>query len=486
MAGPAGSLPAGSLPAGLRPAGFLIAAPASGSGKTTVTLALLRHLRDMGRRVSSIKVGPDYIDPGFHAAASGRACFNLDAWAMRSETLEATLALAGGDADLIVGEGVMGLFDGAAATDARGFAAGSTASLAALLGWPVVLVVDCRGMGASLAALLRGFAEHRAEVVLGAVVLNAVASERHEALLRTACREAGLPVLAVVKRDERLVRPSRHLGLVQAGEDPALERFLDHAARSLGATLDAGVLQALPRPARRMAADSADLEPERHCRSARPLAPLGQHIAVARDLAFSFTYPLVLEGWRAAGAEISFFSPLAGEGPAAQADAAYLPGGYPELHGAALAASRGFAAEMQALVARGGIVYGECGGYMVLGRVLEDKDGIRHPMLGLLPLESSFREPRRRLGYRRAELLAEGPLGAAGTGYRAHEFHYASARGAGLQAAGAQAGAEEALFRFTNAAGEEHGFAGLRIGRVMGSFLHLIDRESEPAAAFSG
>ena len=224
------------------------------------------------------------------------------------------------------------------------------------------------------------------------------------------------------------------------------------------------------------------MEPERHRPLTRPLTPLGQHIAVARDLAFSFAYPLVLEGWRAAGAEISFFSPLAGEGPAPQADAAYLPGGYPELHGAALAASSGFAAGMQALVARGGIVYGECGGYMALGRLLEDKDGTRHSMLGLLPLESSFREPRRRLGYRRAELLAEGPLGPAGTGYRAHEFHYASARGN----AGAQGAGEQALFRFTNAAGEEAGLAGLRVGRVMGSFLHLIDREPEPAAAFSG
>lgn len=469
-------------PAGCRPAGFLVAAPASGSGKTTVTLALLRHLRDTGTRVSSIKVGPDYIDPAFHAAASGRACFNLDAWAMRSETLEATLALAGRDADLIVGEGVMGLFDGAAATDARGFAAGSTASLAALLGWPVVLVVDCRGMGASLAALLRGFAEHRAEVVLGAVVLNAVASDRHEALLRAACREAGLPVLAVLRRDGRLARPSRHLGLVQAGEDPALEVFLDQAAGALGGTLDAGVLQALPRPARAIAVAAAALEPERHRPLARPLTPLGQHIAVARDQAFSFTYPLVLEGWRAAGAEISFFSPLAGEGPAPQADAAYLPGGYPELHGAALAASRGFAAGVQALVARDGVVYGECGGYMALGRSLEDKDGTRHPMLGLLPLESSFHEPRRRLGYRRVELLAEGPLGPAGAGYRAHEFHYARAQGC----AGTQGAAEKALFRFTNAAGEDQGLAGLRVGRVMGSFLHLIDREPEPAAALSG
>ena len=315
MAGPAGFLPAGFLPAGLLPGGFLIAAPASGSGKTTVTLALLRHLRDAGRRVSSIKVGPDYIDPGFHAAASGRACFNLDPWAMRAETLASTLALAGRDAEIIVGEGVMGLFDGAAVADVNGFAAGSTAAMAALLEWPVVLVVDCKGMGASLAALLRGFATHRPEVELGGVVLNAVASQTHEALLRAACREVGLPVLAVLHRDEGLARPSRHLGLVQAGEDPALEDFLDRAARALGETLDEDLLRSLPRLARAIGGDMEGCEEAGQSAPAPPLTrpltpplmPLGQRIAVAKDLAFSFLYPAVLAGWRAAGAEISFF-----------------------------------------------------------------------------------------------------------------------------------------------------------------------------------
>ncbi len=440
------------------PSGLLIAAPASGSGKTTVTLALLRQLRNAGRRVSSIKAGPDYIDPGFHERASGRPCFNLDSWAMRGETLAAALGLAARDAELIIGEGVMGLFDGAAVRDDRGLAAGSTASLAAMTGWPVVLVVDCRGMGASIAALVRGFAEHHQAVTVAGVILNAVASARHEGLLREACRAAGISVLGVLHRSAALQRPSRHLGLVQAGEDPDLEDFLEAAAAEIGTTIDERELLKAARPAKSAV---LPLSP--------PLKPLGQHIAVARDVAFAFSYPLTLQGWRQAGAEVSFFSPLRDEAPAEDADAVYLPGGYPELHGAALAESRGFRSGMQARVARGATVYGECGGYMVLGQGLEDAEGQRHAMLGLLPFESSLKRAERRLGYRYAELKSNGPLGPARTRFRAHEFHYA-----GLRAQGG-----ESLFDVALADGQPGGATGHRQGGVLGSFLHLIDQEVE-------
>lgn len=440
------------------PSGVLIAAPASGSGKTTVTLALLRHLRNRGHRVSSIKTGPDYIDPGFHEAASGRPCFNLDPWAMRPETLAGALRLAGSDSALIIGEGVMGLFDGAAVSDDRGLAAGSTASLAAAIGWPVVLVVDCKGMAASLAALLRGFASHHGAVAVAGVILNAVASERHERLLRDACAAAGLPVLAALRRCDALERPSRHLGLVQAGEYKGLEPFLDLAAKTIGERLDEAALLALARPAH-LTADRGTVAP------VPPLPPLGQHIAVARDVAFAFCYPLLLAAWRQAGAKISFFSPLGDEPPAEEADAVYLPGGYPELHGAALAANRRFHAGLHARVARGATVYGECGGYMVLGRGLEDAKGERHEMLGLLPIETSMRAPRRKLGYCQAELQADGPLGPAGRCFRAHEFHYATIEDLG--------GGD--LFRVILADGRAEGAAGHREGSVFGSFLHLID-----------
>lgn len=445
---------------GVGPAGLLIAAPASASGKTTVTLALLRLLRRRGHRVAAAKVGPDYIDPAFHAAAAGRPCFNLDPWAMRPQTLAAALEKTAEDAELVIGEGVMGLFDGAPVEDQWGLAAGSTASLAAAASWPVVLVVNCQGIGASVAALAHGFAQFHERVRLGGVILNAVASDRHERLLREACDAAAMPVLAVLRRTPGLTRPSRHLGLVQAGEDDSLDLFLEAAADALAEGLDEKRLLATLRPA---SLGARAWSP--------PLEPLGQRIAVARDMAFAFCYPLTLEGWRDAGAELSFFSPLADEGPDPAADAVYLPGGYPELHGAALAANKRFRNAMQSAAGRGAIIYGECGGYMVLGRSLEDAEGQSHEMLDLLAVESSLKAADRVLGYRRARLMQDGPLGPAGIAHRGHEFHYASAR----------SDSDEPLFTVTDAAGQDRHLAGQRRGKVMGSFLHLIDREDAGA-----
>ena len=442
------------------PPGLIIAAPASGSGKTTLTLALLRHLRNRGLRVASMKVGPDYIDPAFHHAASGRPCRNIDSWAMRPETEAAALDAAGNDADLVVCEGVMGLFDGAAVDGREGLAAGSTAELAVRTAWPVVLVIDCRGMGASVAALARGFAAFHTAVTVAGVVLNNVATPRHERLLRDACDKAGCRVFGVLRRDSVLERPSRHLGLVQAAEDAALDAFLEAAAAVAGAQLDIAALLAAARPAQLAAAGGA----------LPPVPPLGQRIAVAADIAFSFSYPLTLEGWRRAGAEVVVFSPLADEVPDAAADAVYLPGGYPELHAARLAGNLRFLGGLRAAAARGVMIYGECGGYMVLGRGLEDAEGQRHAMAGLLPLESSFRNPKRHLGYRCATLAADCPFGAAGAAYRGHEFHYA-------RIIGTEGPAASALFRVSDAAGGDLGFAGQRHGRVSGSFLHVIDRE---------
>ncbi len=445
-----------------RPGGLLVAAPSSGSGKTTVTLALLRALKRRGVVVSSVKVGPDYIDPAFHRAASGRSCLNLDGWAMRPQTLAAAVAQAEAGAELIVGEGVMGLFDGAPVSGSRGLAAGSTAEVAALTGWPVVLVVDCKGLGASVAALAQGFARFHDAVGLAGVILNNVASPRHEALLRAACAAADLTVFGAVARDAALARPSRHLGLVQAGEDAGLESFLDAAAGTVARQVDLAALRAAATPAR--LGGGTDVVPP-------PLPPLGQRIAVAADLAFAFAYPLLLAAWHRAGASVLPFSPLADEAPDGAADAVYLPGGYPELHAGRLAANTRFLDGLRAAAARGAAVYGECGGYMVLGQGLEDGEGRRHAMAGLLPLETSFREPARHLGYRRACLLTNGPLGAGGAAFRAHEFHYA-------RVLGAEGPAETALFEAQAADGGGAARVGQRRGRVCGSFLHLIDGEA--------
>jgi cobyrinic acid a,c-diamide synthase len=328
------------------------------------------------------------------------------------------------------------------------------------------VVVDCKGMGASVAALAAGFAGFHAAVPLAGVVLNNVASPRHEALLRSALEGAGLTVFGALARDAALARPSRHLGLVQAGEDGDLEDFLEAAAAAVAAQVDVAALCGAARPAKIPGADagtSASLAP--------PLAPLGQHIAVAQDLAFAFAYPLLLDAWRLAGAEVSFFSPLADAAPDPAADAVYLPGGYPELHAARLAGNDRFLAGLRAAAGREAAIYGECGGYMVLGQGLEDAEGRRHAMAGLLPLETSFREPARHLGYRRACLLTNGPLGRGGAVFRAHEFHYA-------RVLGPEGPDETALFEARAADGGAAARVGQRRGRIIGSFLHLIDGEA--------
>ena len=412
--------------------GAILAAPASGSGKTTIAAGLVRALVRQGLAVQPFKAGPDYIDGGFLAAAAGRPCRNLDPWAMRPETLAAALDA---DADIAVVEGVMGLFDGAEG------GGGSTADLAALTGWPVVLAVDCARQGQSVAALLEGFARHRSDIRIAGAVLNRVASERHEALLRE--RAGAVPVLAALRREPALALPSRHLGLMQAGEHPALEAWLDCAADLVPAA-------AFPFGPQRMA--------ETPTANGMPLPPPGQRIAVARDEAFAFAYEHVLAGWRRAGAEIAFFSPLADEAP--DGDAVFLPGGYPELHAGRIAAAGNF---LGALRHHQGPVYGECGGYMVLGEGLVDAEGKRHAMAGLLALETSFAEPVRRLGYRRLAARDGFPLGRA---FRAHEFHYARVL---------SEGPGEPLFEAADAHGRPLGPVGLMRGRVAGSFMHLID-----------
>ena len=428
----------------------IVAAPGSGSGKTTLTLALLRGLRDAGVAVASAKVGPDYIDPAYHAAASGRTCHNLDTWSMSDRTLSALIADLQRDASAIVVEGVMGLFDGA--PDGRG----SAADLSRRTGWPVVLVVDASGMAASVAALVHGFVSYDPGVHVAGVIFNRTGSKRHGDLLRRAMRPLGIPVLGCVTRSESLELPDRHLGLVQAREHPDLEGFLAGAAEQISREVDTEALLAAAGPAR--------FEPPAE---GHGLPILGQRTAVARDDAFAFCYPYVLDAWRRAGCELSFFSPLDDEPPLEDTDAVYLPGGYPELHAARLADAGRFKAALKRCAERGAVVYGECGGYMALGERLVDGDGVSHRMAGLLPVETSFESPRLNLGYREVALVGDGVFGRKGTRFRGHEFHFASVL--------AQSPAT-ALFRTFNAELELLGDTGLQVGNVMGSFVHLMDQ----------
>lgn len=389
--------------------GLIIAAPASGTGKTTVMLGLLAALRDRGLAVQPFKNGPDYIDPAFHRVASGRWSLNLDTWAMGPAML-AGLTSAGQGADLILAEGSMGLFDGVAAKGATGTGAG--ADLAALMGWPVVLVIDASGQAQTAAAVAQGMARFRAGVRVAGVIVNRIASPRHEALVRAGMAEAGLPVLGVLPKRGAIAMPERHLGLVQAEEQPALQALIAEAAALMRDGVDLDAL---------IAAASATSTPM----SAPRITPPGQRIALARDAAFSFVYPHLLQGWRAAGAAVLPFSPLANEAPDPSADVCWLPGGYPELHGATLAQADHFRTGLRAF-AETKPVHGECGGYMAMGEALIDKEGVRHPMAGLLGLVTSYEKRKMHLGYRSATLRQAIPGQANGSTLRGHEFHYST------------------------------------------------------------
>ncbi len=432
--------------------GLIVAAPGSGSGKTIVTLALLRLLARAGSETVAAKCGPDYIDSSFLAAASGRPCLNLDAWAMRPATLSRIVGDVSRGA-FVLCEGAMGLFDGAEG------GGGSTADIAALTGWPVLLVVDARGQGASAAAVVRGFVGLRPKTTIAGVVFNRVGGSRHESILRQAMERIvpGVPVLGFVPRDARLALPERHLGLVQAQEHAELGARLDAAADAIAPVLDLAAITAIARTSS-LAMTSGE--------PARPLPPLGQRIAVAADTAFSFTYPAILAGWHAAGAEIIPFSPLADEAPDETADAVYLPGGYPELHAGKLAGNRRFLEGLRGAAHKRAAVFGECGGYMVLGRTLTDAGGLCHAMAGLLPVATSFAERRLHLGYRQVELVEPCALGEIGARFRGHEFHYATALGEGPG---------DPLFSVADSTGQSLHNAGWVDGSVAGSFIHLID-----------
>lgn len=429
--------------------GLMISAPASGVGKTTLTLALARAYRDRGLNVQCFKSGPDYIDPAFHAAATGRVSVNIDSWAMSRATIEALVARATA-VDIVIAEGSMGLFDGVATPGVTG--TGATADIAAMMDWPVLLVIDPSGQAQTAAAIAAGLRDFRPGVRVAGVVLNRVASPRHEDLVRRALADAGIAVLGALPRHAEISLPKRHLGLVQAGEQKDIDRLIDEAARLIVEHVD---LDAILQSASNWSPPAASTNAS--------LTPPGQHIALARDAAFSFVYPHMIEAWRAAGAEISTFSPLADQGPDAGADVCWLPGGYPELHAGRLSANKEFRRALSSF-AETRPVHGECGGYMVLGTALTDAEGASHAMTGLLGLETSFARRRLHLGYRLAELAAPMPGYRAGTRLRGHEFHYSTI----------VSQPDEPLAVVRDATGAMIAETGSRRGSVTGTFFHLI------------
>ncbi|MHB1872670.1 MAG: cobyrinate a,c-diamide synthase [Steroidobacteraceae bacterium] len=439
------------------PRGLIIGAPRSGSGKTTLTLAMLAAFRRRGLVIRAAKSGPDYIDPAFHAAATGAPSFNLDSWAMSPAKLRALAAESAADCELLIIESAMGLFDGVASAPGR---SGAGADLAAGLDLPVLLVLDVSGQSQTAAAVARGFVGHAPGVKIAGVILNRLASERHRSGIAQALQAIELPIVGAVPRDERWAVPERHLGLVQAEEHPALCAHLQQLADLAEAHLDLDAITGLAQPLR-LGREQVG-EPT--------LRPPGQRIALARDVAFSFVYPHHLQGWRRAGAEIRLFSPLADETPPKDCDLCWLPGGYPELHAGALAAAQRFKAGLRAF-SETAPIHGECGGYMALGEGLVDASGAHHEMAGLLSHSTSFASRKMSLGYRRAQLLAQAPIGKAGTVLRGHEFHYASLIAPGH---------DEPLVALRDAQGRDLGVAGGRRGLVSGTFFHTIAADEEP------
>ncbi|MEA2979406.1 MAG: cobyrinic acid a,c-diamide synthase [Alphaproteobacteria bacterium] len=433
--------------------GLIVSAPRSSSGKTLVTLGLLGALRRKGVAVRAAKSGPDYIDPAFHAAATGAKGINLDSWAMPAALIDALIADTTHGADILVIEGAMGLFDGVPGTQGR---SGAASDLAERLSLPVLLILDVSGQSQSAAAVAAGFASYNPAVRVGGVVLNKLGSDRHRTLIADALKPLRIPVLGAIPRDETLVLPERHLGLVQASEHAdlaaRLSRFAEVAERHLD--LYAILAMAAPLGGEGVVAQAT-------------LRPPGQRIALALDEAFSFVYAHVLDGWRRAGAEILPFSPLRDEAPASHCDVCWLPGGYPELHAGKLAAARHFLDGLSG-VSQSHPVHGECGGYMVLGEAIEDAQGVRHAMAGLLGHATSFAKRKLHLGYRQARLLADNPIGAVGDVVRGHEFHHASIIAKGN---------DEPFVDVTDAQGRPVTETGSRRGRVSGTFFHAIARE---------
>ena len=433
---------------------LVIAAPASGCGKTTVACGLMAALRARGLAVSGHKVGPDYIDPGYHALATGRAPRNLDPFLCGEELIAPLFRHGAAGAQVAVVEGVMGLFDGASREDDPDF--GSTAHVARLLGAPVVLVVDAARAGRSVAALAAGFAGFDPRTPVAGVILNQVASDRHERLLRDALAGAGLPVYGVIRRTEGIITPSRHLGLIPAAERAApAGQAIDRMGALIAASCDLDALLALAARATALPGPAWSPPPA----TARTPAPT---IAIAGGAAFTFGYTEQAELLEAAGARVARFDPLRDEDLPEGTAGLVLGGGFPEMHASGLSANGRLRDRVAALAARGAPVAAECAGLLYLAQTLDDR-----PMCGVLDVRATM-TPKLTLGYRQAVAVTDSVLARAGEVVRGHEFH----RTAAVPAAG-----DQPAWQFGPGAVEGH-----VAGSVVASYLHT-HWAGHPAAA---
>ncbi|RCH69801.1 cobyrinate a,c-diamide synthase [Streptomyces sp. SDr-06] len=393
---------------------LVIAAPASGSGKTTVATGLMAAFARSGLAVSPHKVGPDYIDPGYHALATGRPGRNLDAYMCGTDLVAPLFAHGARGCDLAVVEGVMGLYDGASGLGELA----STAQVSKLLRAPVVLVVDASSQSRSVAALVHGFASWDPEVRIGGVILNKVGSDRHEALLREAMEDVGVPVLGALRRAPQVDTPSRHLGLV-----PVAERRSDavDAVAAMGEQVRAGCdlpgLLALARSAPRLDGEPWNPAVESPRPAPGPRSGRRPVIAVAGGSAFTFSYAEHTELLTAAGAEVVTFDPLRDEQLPLGTSGLVIGGGFPEVYAAELSANEPLRKAVAGLAHSGAPVAAECAGLLYLARSLDGQ-----PMCGVLDADARM-SGRLTLGYREAVAVRDNSLAAAGTRLRGHEFH---------------------------------------------------------------
>jgi cobyrinic acid a,c-diamide synthase len=429
--------------------GFVVAGPASGIGKTTVTLALMAAFRRRGLAVQPFKCGPDFIDPGHHTRICGRASRNLDGWMLSAEQNRSIFYGQAAGADLCIVEGVMGLFDG---VDGRS-ETGSTAEIARQLNLPIVLVVDASSIGRSVAALVRGFETFDRSVRIAGVIFNRTAGVAHYHMLRDAVERSCKAVpLGFLPEDKRIHVPERHLGLFTAAEDV----LSDSALTSLGELAESHIeLEKLLEYSSSFAATSTidgSVRPADVC------------IGVARDPAFSFYYEDNLDALRAAGAEIVEFSPVEDACLPQKADALYFGGGYPEIYAEQLSANTGMLASVRKFVADGGVVYGECGGLMYMADEIVTCDGKAFPMAGLLPVRVQMSDGLIDFGYAEVCAMSDCLWGTAGSRARGHSFHYSSMT---------QSGPLDHAYRVRYTLAMREVPEGFRKGSVLASYIHL-------------
>jgi len=432
---------------------LVVAGVSSGVGKTTVTLGILEALRRRGLRVQSFKVGPDFIDPAFHALATGRPAYNLDGWMCGREHVLATVARRAADADLAMVEGVMGCFDGLEAASE----AGSTAEIAKWLGAPVVLVLDAGAMARSAAAVVLGFERFDPDLELAGVVFNRAGGLTHRRWLHEAvARSCKTRVLGALPHEPALSLPERHLGLVTAAEGSCSAEMGRRLAELIDAHIDLDALVGSARSQVERAPDDVV--------SARRPSSVAATIGVARDQAFQFYYQENLELLEEAGARLVFWSPLHDEA-LPEADGLYLGGGYPELHGAALSNNVAMRRQLLAFAESGRPLYAECGGLMYLGESLTDAGGATWSMVGLLPATVGMERSRLSIGYREVEVAAPSALGPAGTRARGHEFH--------CSALGPVPPSIPRAYSVTDGQGREARPEGFVVGGALMSYVHL-------------